>query len=107
TSPQSSGSTRTCPRRSRRSSFRLLLSILATRLRRVHTRSSLGCSPARVNTRFSSNAHHHGSLPQRLGAGLRPAPESRSRGTFPHLSRTLTYSPGRVVHNALLLRALL
>ena len=44
--------------------------------------------------RFSSNAHHHGSLPQRLGGGLRPAPESRSRGAFPHLSRSLTYSHG-------------
>src|SRR5438874_11713010 len=39
--------------------------------------------------RFSSNAHHHGSLPQQLGGGLRPAPESRSRGAFPHLSRSL------------------
>jgi hypothetical protein len=45
-------------------------------------------------SRFSSNAHHHGSLPQRLGGGLRPAPESRSRGAFPHLSRSLTYSHG-------------
>jgi hypothetical protein len=44
--------------------------------------------------RFSSNAHHHGSLPQRLGGGLRPAPESRSRGAFPHLSRSLTYPHG-------------
>ena len=32
---------------------------------------------------------HHSSLPQQLGGGLRPAPESRSRGTFPHLSRSL------------------
>ena len=39
--------------------------------------------------RFFSNAHHHGSLPQRLGGGLRSAPESRSRGAFPHLSRSL------------------
>ena len=106
-SAQSSGTPRTCPRRTRRSWFRRLLSFLTTRLRRVHSRSSLGCSPARVNSRFSSNAHHHGSLPQRLGAGLRPAPESRSRGTFPHLSRSLTYSHGWLVHNELLLRALL
>jgi hypothetical protein len=71
------------------------LEFLTTRLRRVHFRSSLGCSPARVCfSRFSSNAHHHGSLPQRLGGGLRPAPESRSRGAFPHLSRSLTYSHG-------------
>ncbi len=40
-------------------------------------------------SRFSSNAHHHGSLPQRLVGGLRPAPESRSRGAFPHLLRSL------------------
>ena len=106
-SAQSSGTPRTCPRRTRRSWFRRLLSFLTTRLRRVHSRSSLGCSPARVNSRFSSNAHHHGSLPQRLGGGLRPAPESRSRGTFPHLSRSLTYSHGWLVHNELLLRALL
>ena len=70
------------------------LEILTTRLRRVHFRSSLGCLPARVFSRFSSNAHHHGSLPQRLVGGLRPAPESRSRGAFPHLSRSLTYSHG-------------
>ena len=38
---------------------------------------------------------------------MRPAPESRSRGTFPHLSRSLTYSHGWLVHNELLLRALL
>ena len=64
------------------------LEILTTRLRRVHFRSSLGCSPARVCSRgFSSNAHHHGSLPQRLVGGLRPAPESRSRGAFPHLAQ--------------------
>jgi hypothetical protein len=83
------------------------LEFLTTRLRRVHFRSSLGCSPARVDSRFSSNAHHHGSLPQQLGGGLRPAPESRSQGTFPHLSRSLTYSHGWLVHNELLLRALL
>src|SRR5271157_3142324 len=41
-------------------------------------------------SRFSSNAHHHGSLPQQLGGGLRPAPESRSRGALPHLSRSLS-----------------
>src|SRR6266571_4432044 len=106
-SAQSSGTPRTCPRRTIRPWFRRLLSFLTTRLRRVHSRSSLGCSPARVNSRFSSNAHHHASLPQRLGGGLRPAPESRSRGTFPHLSRSLTYSHGWLVHNELLLRALL
>ena len=66
------------------------LKFLTTRLRRVHFRSSLGRSPARVFSRFSSNAHHHGSLPQRLGGGLRPAPESRSQGALPHLSRSLS-----------------
>ena len=43
------------------------LKFLTTRLRRVHFRSSLGCLPAQVLPRFSSNAHHHGSLPQQLG----------------------------------------
>src|SRR6266480_585264 len=71
------------------------LEFLTRRLRRVHFRSSLGCSPARTCSRaFPPTLHHHGSLPQRLGGGLRPAPESRSRGAFPHLSRSLTYSQG-------------
>src|ERR1700680_2081822 len=52
---------------------------------------------------FSSNAHHHSSLPQQLEGGLRPAPESRSRGAFPHLSRSLFT---RLVHNKLLIRVL-
>ena len=55
-------------------------------------------------SRFSSNAHHHGPLPQQLEGGLRPAPESRSRGAFPHLSRSLFT---RLVHNKLLIRVLL
>src|SRR6266478_7041698 len=55
-------------------------------------------------SRFSSNAHHHGSLPQQLEGGLRSAPESRSRGAFPHLSRSLFT---RLVHNELLIRVLL
>src|SRR5215471_6975851 len=32
---------------------------------------------------FSFNAHHHGFWPQQLEGGLRPAPESRSRGALP------------------------
>ena len=40
--------------------------------------------------RFSSNAHHHGSLPQQLGGSLRPAPESRSRRAHLHLLRSFT-----------------
>src|SRR6267378_268874 len=55
-------------------------------------------------SRFSSNAHHHGSLPQQLEGGLRSAPESRSRGAFPHLSRSLFT---RLVHTELLIRVLL
>jgi hypothetical protein len=34
------------------------LGFLTTRLRKVHFRSALECSPARVLSRFSSNAHH-------------------------------------------------
>ena len=37
------------------------LDFLTTRPRNVYFRSSLGCPPARVFPRFSSNAHHHGS----------------------------------------------
>src|SRR5215469_16240056 len=37
------------------------LVFLTTRPRQVYFRSSLGCPPARVLPRFSSNAHHHGS----------------------------------------------
>jgi hypothetical protein len=70
------------------------LEFLTTRLRRVHFRSSLGCSPARVVLAL----FHQRTPPQPFTAaawgGLRPAPESRSRGAFPHLSRSLTYSHG-------------
>ena len=55
-------------------------------------------------SRFSSNDHHHGSLPQQLEGALRPARESRSRGVFPHLSRSLFT---RLVHHELLIRVLL
>ena len=37
---------------------------------------------------LGSNAHHHGSLPQRLG--VRSAPENRSRGACPHLFRSFS-----------------
>ena len=41
---------------------------LTTRHRRVHFRSSFGYSPAPgLAWDFSSDAHHHGSLPQQLG----------------------------------------
>ena len=70
------------------------LEFLTTRLRRVHFRSSLECLPARVSPALLLQR----SLPRLFTAaawgGLRPAPESRSRGTFPHLSRSLTYSHG-------------
>src|SRR5260370_34071342 len=36
------------------------------------------------SSRFSPNAHYHGSSPQQLGGALRPAPESRSQGAHPH-----------------------
>jgi hypothetical protein len=74
---------------------------LTTRLRRVHFRSSLGCSPARVVL-----ALFHQRTPPWLFTTA-AAPESRSRGAFPHLSRSLTYSHGRLVHSELLLRVLL
>ena len=65
------------------------LEFLTTRLRRVHFRSSLGCSPARVVLALFLQR----SLPRLFTAaawsGLRSAPESRSRGAFPHLSRSL------------------
>ena len=48
---------------------------------RMHTCPSLSRA-------FLPNAHHHSSLPQQLGSGLRPAPESRSQGAFPYLSRS-------------------
>ena len=35
--------------------------------RRTHFRSSFGHAPARFDPNFSSDAHHHGSLPQQLG----------------------------------------
>jgi hypothetical protein len=77
------------------------LEFLTTRLRRVHFRSSLGCSPARVVL-----ALFHQRTPPWLFTTA-AAPESRSRGAFPHLSRSLTYSHGRLVHSELLLRVLL
>ncbi len=40
----------------------------------------------RSSRAFSLNASHHGSLPQQLGGGLKPAPASRLRGAVPHLS---------------------
>ena len=43
------------------------LTFITTRLRRVHFRSSFGHAPARFDPNFSSDAHHHGSLPQQLG----------------------------------------
>jgi len=82
------------------------LDFLTTRLRRVHFRSSLECSPARVwFSRFSSNAHHHGSLPQQLGSVwdllLKADPEG------PSLIYRAAYSHGYLVHGELLIRVLL
>ena len=70
------------------------LEILTTRLRRVHFRSSLGCSPARVVLALLLQR----SLPRPFTAaawsGLRSVPENRSRGAFPHLSRSFIRTVG-------------
>src|SRR5215470_9423719 len=63
----------------------------STRHRRVRFRSSPGRTPARSHApSFCSNAHDHGFLPAAAWSGLGPAPESRSRGAHPHLSRSCT-----------------
>ena len=52
-------------------------------------RSSPGRTPARGHApNFCSNAHDHGFLTVAAWNGLGPAPESRSRGAYPHLSRS-------------------
>ena len=63
---------------------------LTTRLRRVHSRSSLECLPAQGLPRafpptLTTTALYRSSL-----ECLRPAPESRPQGAFPHLSRSFT-----------------
>jgi len=40
---------------------------ITTSFRKVHLHSSFGYTPARFDSNFSSNAHHHSSLPQQLG----------------------------------------
>jgi hypothetical protein len=70
------------------------LEFLTTRLRRVHFRSSLGCSPARVVLALFLQRSPPWLFTTAAWGGLRPAPVSRSRGAFPHLSRSLTYSHG-------------
>src|SRR5207244_11471968 len=70
------------------------LEFLTTRLRRVHLRSSLVCSPARVVLALFLQRSPPWLFTTAAWGGLRPAPESRSRGAFPHLSRSLTYSHG-------------
>ena len=70
------------------------LEFLTTRLRRVHFRSSLVCSPARVVLALFLQRSPPWLFTTAAWGGLRPAPESRSRGAFPHLSRSLTYSHG-------------
>src|SRR5215467_2257688 len=39
---------------------------------------------------FAPNAHHLGHWTEAAWSGLRPAPESRSRGARPHLLRSFT-----------------
>jgi hypothetical protein len=80
---------------------------LTTRLRRVHFRSSLGCSPARVSTRaFIPTLTTTAFLPQQLGSVwdllLKADPEGPSliycAACYPH---------GYLVHGELLIRVLL
>ena len=64
---------------------------LTTRHRWVYFRSSFGRTPARGRApSFCSNAHHLGHWTKAAWSGLRPAPESRSRGARPHLSHSFT-----------------
>ena len=64
---------------------------LTTRHRWVYFRSSFGRTPARGRApSFCSNAHHLGPWTKAAWSGLRPAPESRSRGARPHLPRSFT-----------------
>ncbi len=57
---------------------------------RVHLHSSLGYLPARINFgRFIQRSRPH-LLDAAAWTGLRPTPESRSRGAHPHLSRSFT-----------------
>ena len=65
--------------------------LLTTLHQRVHFRSSFGRTPARGRApSFCSNAHHLGHWTKAAWSGLRPAPESRSRGARPHLSHSFT-----------------
>src|SRR6266852_3347120 len=65
-------------------------SFFTTRLRRVHFRSSLGCSPAQGLPRAFPQRSRPRLFTAAAWGGLRPAPESRSRGAHPHLSRSFT-----------------
>src|SRR5262249_55503463 len=63
---------------------------------RVCSRSSLECSPARISFGLLIQRSPPRLLNAAAWTGLGPAPESRSRGARPHLSRSL--SPRSVVH---------
>src|SRR6476620_4289354 len=63
---------------------------------RVCSRSSLECSPARISFGLLIQRSPPRLLNVAAWTGLEPAPESRSRGARPHLSRSL--SPRSVVH---------
>src|SRR5271165_7622354 len=63
---------------------------LTTRLRRVHFRSSFGHPPARVSPELFIRRSPPRLFTAATRTGLRPAPESRSRGAVPHHSRSFT-----------------
>ena len=66
------------------------LRFLTTRLRRVHFRSSFGHPPARVSPELFIRRSPPRLFTAAARTGLRPAPESRSRGAVPHHSRSFT-----------------
>ena len=58
---------------------------ITTRLRRVHFRSSFEHSPARITSELFIRRSPPRLFTAAARTGLRPAPESRSRGAVPHL----------------------
>ena len=77
-------------------SFPLLAStalvFLTTRLRWVHFSSSLGCTPARVVLALFLQRSPPRLFTAAAWSGLGSAPESRSRGAYPHLLRSLLFT---------------
>ena len=66
------------------------LKFLTTRHRRVHFRSSFGHPPAWVSPKLFIRRSPPRLFTAATRTGLRPAPESRSRGAVPHHSRSFT-----------------